>query len=60
MSTVIKTVKGKKYMYYAYYVNRKKHEKYCGVASSRSAKKKALQFELIHLREQKKHLTKRL
>jgi len=59
-TTVIKTVRNKKYMYYSYYDNGKKYEKYCGLASDTQSKKKLLQFELEHLKEQKKSLSQKV
>ena len=59
-TTVIKTVRNKKYLYYSYYENGKKCEKYCGLAFDVQSKKKVLQFELEHLKEQKKNLTQKV
>ena len=59
-TTVIKTIRDKKYLYYSYYDNGKKCEKYCGLSSDVKSKKKALQFELEHLKEQKKNLSQKV
>ena len=59
-TTVIKTVKDKKYLYFSYYENGEKREKYCGLASDKQSEKKALQFELEHLKEQKKRLSQKI
>ena len=59
-STSTKTVKGNEYLYYVYYENRKKKEVYCGLSSDVKSKKKALQFELEHLKEQKKNLSQKV
>ncbi len=59
-TTVIKTIRNQKYRYYSYYDNRKKCERYCGLASDIQSEKKALQFELEHLKEQKKILYKKI
>ena len=59
-TTVIKTVKDKKYLYYSYYEDGEKCEKYCGLASNPDSEKKALQFELEHLKEQKKSLSQKV
>lgn len=59
-TTVIKTVKDKKYLYFSYYENGEKREKYCGLASNPESEKKALQFELEHLKEQKKRLSQKI
>ena len=52
-----KTVKGKGYLYFAYSNNGRKNEVYCGLASKPESEKKALQFELEHLKDQKKSLS---
>jgi|APSaa5957512535_1039671.scaffolds.fasta_scaffold44203_2 hypothetical protein len=59
-TTVIKTVKDKKYLYFSYYETGEKREKYCGLASDKQSKKKALQFELEHLKEQKNNITQKI
>lgn len=59
-TTVIKTVKDKKYLYFSYYENGGKREKYCGLASNKQSEKKALQFELEYLKEQKKNLSQKV
>ena len=59
-STTTKTIKGNKYRYYVYYENRKKKEVYCGLASNAQSEKKALQFELEHLKEQEKNLSRKV
>ena len=55
-----KTVKGKEYLYFTHYDNGKKTETYCGLASNKQSEKKALQFEIEHLKEQKKSLSKKM
>ncbi len=55
-----KIVKGKEYLYFTHYSNGKKTETYCGLASDKQSKKKALQFELDHLKEQKKRLSQKI
>ena len=60
-SQIIRTVKGNEYLYYAYYDgNKKRIEKYCGLISKTESKKKALQFELEHLKDQKKKILKKV
>lgn len=56
-TTVIKTIKDKKYLYFSYYDNGKKCERYCGLASKPKSEKIALQFELEYVKEQKRNLT---
>ncbi len=60
MSTSVKTIKGKQYLYYTYYDQGKKRDMYCGVASDVTSEKKALQFELEHLKEQEKSLSQKV
>ena len=60
MAIQTKTVKGKKYLYFSYYENGIKTETYCGLASNAQSEKKALQFELEHLKEQKKNLSRKV
>lgn len=55
-STTTKTVKGKEYLYYVHYENRKKKEVYCGQADTHEAKRKALELELEQLKKNKKEL----
>jgi len=59
-STTTKTVRGKEYLYYVHYENRKKKEVYCGLASSQEAEQKALKLELEQLKEQKKTLSEKV
>ncbi len=59
-STSTKFVKGNEYLYYVYYKNRKKREVYCGLASDVQSEKKALQFELEQLKNQKKNLSQKV
>ncbi len=59
-TTVIKTIRAKKYLYYSYYDNGKKCERYCGIASSVLSEKKALQFKLEHLKNQKKNISEKI
>lgn len=59
-STSTKTIKGNEYLYYVYYENRKKKEVYCGLDSDPKSEKKALQFELEYLKEQKKKLSQKV
>ena len=59
-STTTKTIKGNEYLYYVYYENRKKKEVYCGLVSNVQSEKKALQFELEHLKDQKKNLSQKV
>ena len=59
-STTTKTIKGNEYLYYVYYENRKKKETYCGLASDVKSEKKALQFELEQLKNQKKNLSQKV
>lgn len=55
-SISIKTIKDKQYMYYIYYANDAKYEKYCGLASSDESKRKAIEFELEELEGQQKSI----
>ena len=59
-TTVIKTVRDKKYLYFSYYDKGEKCEKYCGLSSDPQSKKKALQFELEYLKNQKKNLSQKV
>ncbi|MCE2507087.1 MAG: hypothetical protein J4F36_11620 [Nitrosopumilaceae archaeon] len=59
-STTTKIIKGNEYLYYVYYENRKKKEVYCGLSSDVKSEKKALQFELEKLKEQKKNLSQKV
>ena len=43
-------------MYYIYYANGAKHERYCGLASSDESKRKAIEFELEELEGQQKSI----
>ena len=45
---------------FSYYEYGEKRERYCGLASDTQSKKKALQFELEHLKEQKNNLTQKV
>ncbi len=60
MSTSVKTIKGKQYLYYTYYDQGKKRDMYCGLASNVQSEKKALQFELERLKKQKKSLSQKV
>ena len=60
MSLVYKNVKRGRYMYYAYYVDGKKVEKYCGPAGRPESGLKALRFELEDLEGQKAALADRI
>ena len=55
-----KLIKGHEYLYYVYYENRKKFERYCGPASKPESTKKFLQFDLERLKEQKKNLSQKI
>lgn len=57
----IKTVKGKKYLYFTYYDQQtgKKKEIYCGLESDNNAKRKAMELELNYLENQTNQLTKK-
>ena len=59
-STAIKTIKGKEYLYYIYYVDGKKNEKYCGLASNDTSKRKAIEFELVELKLNKNKLIEKI
>ena len=59
-STTTKLIKGNEYLYYVYYENRKKKEVYCGLSSKPESKRKALQFELEQLKDQKKNLSQNI
>ena len=43
-------------MYYIYYTDDAKYEKYCGLASSDESKRKAIEFELEELEGQQKSI----
>ena len=55
-SVVTKTILGKRYVYYSYYNNGKKKEKYCGVEYEPSTERKIVQIQIEHIREQRKSL----
>ena len=59
-STSTKLIKGNEYLYFVYYENRKKKEVYCGLASKSESKKKALQFELERIKDQKNNLSQKV
>ena len=58
--TVVKKIKNSEYLYYSYYDEGKKLALYCGLVSDTASKKKALQFELEHLKTQKKRLSQKI
>jgi len=60
--TTTKTVKGKQYLYYSYYDpdEQKKKEIYCGQSDTKEAKRKALEFELEQLKNQRKELVQKI
>jgi hypothetical protein len=62
MATTTKTVKGKQYLYYSYYNSdeQKKKEVYCGQSGTQEAKRKALELELVQLRNQRKELIQKI
>ena len=53
-SRSIRTIKGSDYLYYEYYDEKKRIARYCGPASKASSRRRALEFELEHLRKQVK------
>ena len=55
--TTVKTVKGRDYLYYSYYLDGKKMQSYCGIVGTPISRQKALDFEIIELKTQKKHLS---
>lgn len=57
-----KNVKGKEYLYFTYYDQNtsKKKEVYCGLATKKESKKKALEFEVSYLREQKNNIDEKV
>jgi len=57
-----KTVKGIEYLYFTYYDQKtsKKKEVYCGLASKKESKQKALELEVSYLREQKKSISEKV
>ena len=55
-SVVTKTVLGRRYVYYSYYNNGKKKEKYCGVESESSTERKIVLTQIEHIRDQRKSL----
>ena len=59
-STAIKTVRGKEYLYYIYYVDGKKNEKYCGLASNDKSNRKAIEFELEELQMNKNQINEKI
>ena len=56
----LKTIKGKKYLYYIISENGKKRAIYCGLASKIESEKKTLELELQYLKLQKKDLTQKV
>ena len=59
-STTTKFVSGNEYLYYVHYVNRKKIEVYCGLASKPESKEKAKKFEIEDLVLQKKSIESKI
>ena len=59
MPNSIKKIKGIEYLYYTYYINGKRHDVYCGLATKKESKKKALETELYYVQEQIAHYKKR-
>ncbi len=55
-SVVTKTVLGRRYVYYSYYNNGKKKEKYCGVESESSTERKIVLTQIEHIHDQRKSL----
>ena len=56
----LKNIKGRDYLYYVITKNGEKKAHYCGLASKPESEKKALELELLELREQGKQLTKKI
>ena len=56
----LKNIKGRDYLYYVITKNGEKNAHYCGLASKPESEKKALELELLELREQGKQLTKKI
>ncbi len=54
MPITTKTVSGERYIYFSHYKNGKKKETYCGLASKPESKRKAVDLEIISLKEQRK------
>lgn len=54
MSTSIKKINNCDYLYYHYYENGKKRDRYCGPVSNPESIKKSLKFELEYLENQSK------
>ena len=52
MSSGIKRIKGREYVYCTYYVDGKRHDVYCGPASDPDSQKRVLKVEIEHARRQ--------
>ena len=59
-SIIVKTIKGRKYLYFVHYVDKKKIEKYCGPALKSESQKKVTQLAIEVLKKQKRVLTARI
>ena len=60
MPTRIKEIGNNEYLYYVYYENGKKKDVYCGLASMKESKQKALRLELEQLKIQKNNLSEKV
>lgn len=62
MPITTKKVKGIEYLYFTYYDQKtsKKKEVYCGLATKKEAKQKALELEVSYLKEQKKNIVEKV
>ncbi len=56
----LKNTKDRDYLYYVIAENGKKGTHYCGLASKPESEKKALELELLELREQGRQITKKM
>lgn len=58
MPSRVKKINNHEYLYYVSYKDGKKIDAYCGINSKPESKQKAIQFELMHLKQQRHELDK--
>ena len=55
-----KLISGHEYIYYSYYEDGRKREKYCGLASKPESTKKALQLEIERITKKRDYLSQKI
>lgn len=56
----VKTIKGRRYLYYSYYLDGKKMQEYCGIDGTREADGKAMRCALRELKGKRKEVDERI